>query len=144
MKSYQSLGDRLNDKLKDDPSFIAEGLALEIAMQINEALTKKGIQRRELAQRINAKPSYISEILNGTPNMTLLTLSKFAVALDQKITITLTPSDLGEVLSSSRFIEDYDPISSTDKTSTKPKDYANCQKQGYANATPPSSIALAA
>ena len=78
-------------EFENDPEFIAEELVLEIIVELNRALKEQGITRRELAQRLGTSPSFVSEVLNGKPNMTLLTLCKFAEALGLRVSANLTP-----------------------------------------------------
>jgi transcriptional regulator with XRE-family HTH domain len=103
--------DALTEKIKDNPLYIAEGLALDIAIQMNEALEKLGLSRKELAKRLLVSQPYISEILNGTPNLTLLTLSKLAVALDLQVRVSFAPGNFSAKATRFLYTEDYDPFS---------------------------------
>lgn len=87
-------GAKIKEDLKNDSLYIAEGLAIDVGMQIGQALEARGMNRKELASVLKIKPPYISEILNGTPNLTLLTLSKLAVALNKDIKIALNDRNL--------------------------------------------------
>lgn len=83
-----------SDKLmefENDPEFIAEELVLEIIASLNKAMNERGITRRELAARLGTSPSFVSEVLNGKPNLTLLTLCRFAEALGLYPSVKLTP-----------------------------------------------------
>jgi len=79
----------LNESLKDDPVFIAEGIALDIALNVSDRLAALGITRKELAGRLGVSPPYVSQILGGQTNLTVLTLCKLSAALGMKLHITL-------------------------------------------------------
>ena len=73
-----------------NPSFLTEQLLLEINEQFCRIMDEQGISRSELADRIGVKRQFITRILNGNPNITLLTLVKVATALNAKIGFELT------------------------------------------------------
>lgn len=79
--------DELVDGYKDDPAFITEKLVLEINEEICRLMHEQGLNRSDLANRLGVKRQFITKILNGNPNLTLLTLVKIAVALGAKLNI---------------------------------------------------------
>jgi len=80
MTQKKTLGDYW-DQYKDDPEFIAEGLAVDIVEEIVRILDREDISNKELSERLGTSKAYVTKFLNGNPNMTLLTLSKIAIAL---------------------------------------------------------------
>ena len=76
--------------LMTKPSFMTEQLLLEINEQFCRIMNEQSISRSELADRIGVKRQFITRILNGNPNITLLTLVKVATALNAKIGFELT------------------------------------------------------
>ncbi len=74
---------------RDDPRFLAEELVLDVVAAINCALSEQGVSRSDLAQRMGVKPAHVSAVLNGRPNMTLLTVAKFCAALGLRPEIAL-------------------------------------------------------
>ena len=72
---------------KEDPGFLARQLLIRVAEEIARLLDAKGITRSELAQRLGVKPPLVTRILQGQPNITILTLVRLAVALDVRIGI---------------------------------------------------------
>lgn len=76
--------------LMTKPSFLTEQLLLEINEEFCRIMDEQGISRSELAERIGVKRQFITRILNGNPNITLLTLVKVATALNAKIGFQLT------------------------------------------------------
>lgn len=71
-------------ELENDPEYIAEGLALELAVSAFKKMTIDGISRKELADRLDVSRGYVSQILSGKTNMTVLTVCKLAVALGMR------------------------------------------------------------
>lgn len=83
---------QLYESYKNDPAFVAEELTLGVMGDLSQAITEQGLTRRELAQKMGLSPAHVSQVLNGKPNVTLLTLAKFAVALDLKVSVRLQPA----------------------------------------------------
>jgi transcriptional regulator with XRE-family HTH domain len=57
----------------------------DIVVRINELLEKKGYTQKDLAEKMNKKPSEINKWLKGTHNLTLKTLAKLEVELGEPI-----------------------------------------------------------
>ena len=72
---------------KEDPGFLAHQLLIRVTEEIARLMDAKGITRTELAQRLGVKPPLVTRILQGQPNITILTLVRLAVALDVGIGI---------------------------------------------------------
>lgn len=58
-----------------------EQLILDVTEQIFESMKRQGVTQRELADRLSKSKSYVSQLLNGSRNMTLRTLSDVCLAL---------------------------------------------------------------
>jgi len=69
---------------ENDPEYQAELLILDINEQICELMEKQNVSRAELARRIGKDRAYISRMLNGSPNITIMTLTKVAMALESR------------------------------------------------------------
>ncbi len=82
----------LVEQYRDDPEYIAEKLVLDIIGDLCRAMEEQSVTKAELAQRLGTSPAFVSQVLNGKPNMTLLTLAKFAAALGLEPTIRLAAS----------------------------------------------------
>jgi len=82
--------------LMTKPSFLTEQLLLEINEQFCRIMDEQRISRTELAERIGVKRQFITRILNGNPNITLLTLVKVATALNAKLGFELTVTQQSE------------------------------------------------
>ena len=87
--SYREFFERRLAEFKEDPAFMAEEVVLEIMYSFEEAMQEQGVTRGELAERAGVSRAYVSEVLNGKPNMTILTLCKFALALGLKVNLAL-------------------------------------------------------
>jgi len=86
----------MHEGFRDDPEYVAEGLALDVVIELGRAMRNQGLTQSELARRIGASPAFVSQTLHGKPNMTLLTLAKFALALGLECSVSLTPRPLAE------------------------------------------------
>lgn len=65
----------------NDPEFIAEGLSIRIIEEMLQYLAQNNLSQSWLAQKTKVSRAHISRMFNAPPNMTLLTIAKFAVAL---------------------------------------------------------------
>lgn len=68
-----------------DPAFLAERLVLEINEEICRLMEDRKVTRAELARQMKVSRQFITRILNGNPNLTLLTLVKIATALGARV-----------------------------------------------------------
>ena len=57
----------------------------DIVVRIHELLEKKGYTQRDLAERMQKKPSEINKWLKGSHNLTLKTLAKLEAELGEPI-----------------------------------------------------------
>ena len=57
----------------------------DIVVRVNELLRQKGYTQKELAERMNKKPSEISKWLKGNHNLTLKTIAKLEAELGAPI-----------------------------------------------------------
>ena len=62
----------------------AEALELEAAELVARLMEERKISRTELAKKIGKSKSHITQLLSGSRNMTLKTLSEVLFALDAK------------------------------------------------------------
>lgn len=60
----------------------------DIVVRIHELMEKKGMSQKQLADRMNKKPSEINKWLKGRHNLTLKTLSKLEAELGEPLIIT--------------------------------------------------------
>ena len=72
-------------------AYYQEGLFVETAARIIDAMESRGVSRSALARKLKVSPSYITKILRGHENMGLETMAKLAFALDLKWECILIP-----------------------------------------------------
>lgn len=75
------------------PEYIAAGIQMDVAMVVESIMQKKEMNQSELAQAMDCSKPYITKILRGDSNFSILSLSKLAVALDSDLTIRLYPRE---------------------------------------------------
>jgi transcriptional regulator with XRE-family HTH domain len=81
----------LNKELKKSPEFLAESLAFRLSLEIKERMKEAGLSQTALAVRLGVSKAYISQVLAGKTNMTILSLTKIAKALGSALVIDLYP-----------------------------------------------------
>jgi transcriptional regulator with XRE-family HTH domain len=89
MNSESSWYRELNEKLRNDPIYVAENVALKVAMQVNEVLRTEGLTKKLFAEQLGVSQPYVSQILGGQTNMTILTLAKVACALGLDLSVRI-------------------------------------------------------
>lgn len=57
----------------------------EVVARIRALLGERGLTQKELAERVDKTPSYVSRVLGGAVNLTLKTITEFEDALDANI-----------------------------------------------------------
>lgn len=75
----------------DPRLFAQEGALLEASEEVWRVMNKQKVIKAELARRIGCSRAHVTEVLNGTRNMTLRTLSDLANALGYEVKIKLVP-----------------------------------------------------
>lgn len=81
------------ERAKTRSAYHEEGLRLETAAQIINAMETHGVSRSELARRLKVSPAYITKILRGCANLGLETLAKIAFALETRWQNVLIPKN---------------------------------------------------
>jgi len=83
--------EKRNQEAQKDPVYLAESLALEIAIEVYRQMKEAGLSQTRFAERLGVSKPYVSQVLQGKTNMTILTLAKIAKALGSDLCITLKP-----------------------------------------------------
>lgn len=73
----------LNSTPKDIEIFV--DLYADLVVRINQLLREKGISKKELAEKLEKKPSEISKWLGGEHNFTLRSLAKLSAELGEPL-----------------------------------------------------------
>lgn len=70
--------------------FAIQALIVSIQIALHRAMTKHGVGNKELADRLGISPGRVSQIFSGKgPNLTLKTIAKIQVALDEDFEFVL-------------------------------------------------------
>lgn len=88
-------------KYEDDWEYNLERALLDITEQISKQLEKEKLTRSKLARILGVSRSYISQLLNGKPNLRLRTLFKVSYALGLRPKINL---QLGTTLQRQEYV----------------------------------------
>jgi len=75
------------DDVRGTLEYQAEMQFLAITEEICAAMEMRGLSRSQLAAAMGVRPSYVTKLLSGKENMTLLTLIKISRAVDANLTI---------------------------------------------------------
>ncbi|WP_158960600.1 helix-turn-helix domain-containing protein [Myroides fluvii] len=70
----------------------------ELTLKINEALKSQGLSKKELAEKLEKKPSEISKWLNGEHNFTLRSLCKLQCELGVELIKIPKEDDFNELI----------------------------------------------
>ncbi len=70
-----------------------ETLILDATETVCEWLAAEGLSRADLAEKLGRSPAYVSQLLNGSRNMTLRTLADVACVLNREVRISSGPMD---------------------------------------------------
>lgn len=76
-------------RYEHDPEYQAEKLSLTVTEAFARMMKEKGVSRKDLAERLGVSKARVSNIMNGSPNLTLKTLASVAVALDSEVRVEI-------------------------------------------------------
>jgi transcriptional regulator with XRE-family HTH domain len=102
MKNNNDLLKKLKDAEKH-PAFHLENAILHFTSALCEQMEVNGLNKAELARRLDKKPSYVTRVLSGSTNLTMKTMVSFAMALE----VTFMPElkvEIAETYDIERFI----------------------------------------
>jgi transcriptional regulator with XRE-family HTH domain len=77
---------------ENDPEALTEDLVLDVTEQVYRAMQDTGLRPSDLAERMKVSRSFVSQLLNGRPNMTMRTLVSVACALGLRVRIEFLPA----------------------------------------------------
>jgi transcriptional regulator with XRE-family HTH domain len=83
----------LLEKWKDDPAFVAAGIAIDLSIAVNKQLERLEMTRKQLAERVHVSPGRVSQIMAGNINLTLLSICKVALAVGLKPSLNLSAGE---------------------------------------------------
>lgn len=73
--------DRLLKSMPEETAIFVD-LYADLVVRINQLLRERGMSKKELAEKLDKKPSEISKWLNGSHNFTLRSLAKLSAELN--------------------------------------------------------------
>lgn len=79
------------EEYEGHPDLITHQVLLDITEQIASQMLAKGVKKRDLAERLGVSRSYVTRMLEGTPNLTVRSLVRVSLALDCDLQIGLRP-----------------------------------------------------
>jgi transcriptional regulator with XRE-family HTH domain len=85
--------EELEARLDKDPKYWVESLRFDFVEDIERMMEERGVNRAELARRLDASPAYVTQLFRALFNPTLLTLTKVADALGARVSLHLHPKD---------------------------------------------------
>jgi transcriptional regulator with XRE-family HTH domain len=87
--SDELLKNWVNESAENARLFAEEGLIIEVAEAVYQAMEAKDMSKAELAGALGKSKAYVSQLLSGSRNMTLRTLADIAAALRMRVTVAL-------------------------------------------------------
>jgi transcriptional regulator with XRE-family HTH domain len=87
IKSFKKLA--LEAKLRD--SYWVEKAKLDFSIALNHFFDRSGKTQKELADKLNTSPAYITKVFRGDANFTIETMVKLARAVDGQLNIDIVP-----------------------------------------------------
>ena len=75
--------------LRKQPEFILTQLQNDLYRELTAYMERNALSKKQLAEKLGVSPSYISQVLNGRFNFTLLKLVELSLAIDRVPVIRL-------------------------------------------------------
>lgn len=85
----RTLTEWIDSQDDDGRTFAQERLIAAATEEVWARMEERDMNKVELAARLGRSKAYVSQVLNGTRNMTLRTLSDFAFAVDCSVMVYL-------------------------------------------------------
>ena len=76
-----------------DPKYWVESMRFDFVEEVERMMEERGVNRAELARRLDSSPAYVTQMFKALFNPTLLTLAKIALAFDARVELKLVPRD---------------------------------------------------
>jgi transcriptional regulator with XRE-family HTH domain len=75
----------------EDAEYIAYGLLTDITADICAAMEAQGMTRKELAEKLDVSPQYVTKFLNTPENTSVYQVVRFAQAVGLDVEVLLRP-----------------------------------------------------
>jgi transcriptional regulator with XRE-family HTH domain len=82
--------------LRKQPEFILTQLQNDLYRDLIAYMGKNELSKKQLAEKLGVSPSYISQVLNGRFNFTVLKLVELSLAIDKVPVIRLEEPRMGQ------------------------------------------------
>lgn len=92
MTKHESFAD-LWAEVQNDEVFWVEKNKLDFAVKLLHSMERRGISKKELAERLGTSQAYITKVFRGNVNFTLTSMTKLVQALDSKLFIQIVPKE---------------------------------------------------
>jgi len=102
MANFVAWGKDLERRLSQTPEYLAEGLAFELSLEIYRQMKDAGLSQTAFARQLGVSKAYVSQILGGKTNLTILSLAKIAKALGADLSVTLQARRKSQTITRSR------------------------------------------
>ena len=77
------------ERARKSPEYWTERSLLELVRQFVAVMKASGVTQKELAERVEKKPSFVSRVFSGHHNLTVATANLLASALDMHVELKL-------------------------------------------------------
>jgi len=91
----EDLGVDIEKDIETTRFYYQEKLILEVTEVISGLMKKKMMNRTKLAELLGKSRGHVTQLLDGTANMTLRTISDVFVALGAEFNVSAVPLNLG-------------------------------------------------
>lgn len=89
MNNHDLLSQWLGESPENRLAFLEEGLILDATETIFKAMEKRGMTKAALAEQLGSSKAHVTQLLNGSRNMTLRTFARIAFSLDMAPSVEL-------------------------------------------------------
>lgn len=87
LKSFKTL---LADAKQRD-SYWVEKAKIDFSVALNRLFEKSSMSQKDLAEKLDTSPAYITKVFRGDANFTIETMTKLARAVDGQLHIHISP-----------------------------------------------------
>jgi len=84
-------------QFRDTPEFETERLLVDLTEELVAHMDRQDISRAELARRLGVSRAFVTNLLKGSPNLTIKTLVRVAYAAGLNIEISMQPKWLTNI-----------------------------------------------
>ena len=92
MDKNKSFGNLFEEAKKDD-SYWSEKAILKFSIELHNLMKKRGLSKKDFANKLKKSQAYITKIFRGNANFTIETMIGLTRALDGELSIHVTPKE---------------------------------------------------